>query len=107
MQDYKNDALIFKALCDENRLKILEMIKDGEICACRLLEELQIVQSTLSHHMKILCDSNLVIGRKEGKWTYYSFNEEAISNAKTLLNYYTTAVSNKNAESTEKCMLDK
>ena len=103
MQDYKNDAIIFKALCDENRLKILEMIKDGEICACRLLEELHIVQSTLSHHMKILCDSNIVIGRKEGKWTYYSFNEEAISKAKELLNYYTSTVSNKNAESTRKC----
>ena len=39
MQDYKNNSIVFKALCDENRLKILEMIKDGEICACKLLED--------------------------------------------------------------------
>ncbi|MEI0488013.1 metalloregulator ArsR/SmtB family transcription factor [Brachyspira pulli] len=103
MQDYQNDAIVFKALCDENRLKILEMIKDGEICACKLLEELQIVQSTLSHHMKILCDSNIVVGRKEGKWTYYSFNPDGIKNAEKLLNYYTTIVSDKNAESTKEC----
>lgn len=107
MPDHKNNAIVFKALCDENRLKILEMIKDGEICACKLLEELHIVQSTLSHHMKILCDSNIVVGRKEGKWTYYSFNEEGIKNAEKLLNYYTTIVSDKNAESTAKCKCEK
>ncbi|WP_300756342.1 metalloregulator ArsR/SmtB family transcription factor [uncultured Brachyspira sp.] len=107
MQDYKSNSIVFKALCDENRLKILEMIKDGEICACKLLEELHIVQSTLSHHMKILCDSNIVVGRKEGKWTYYSFNEEGIKNAEKLLSYYTTIVSDKNAESTAKCKCEK
>ena len=88
MKDYKKEAIIFKAFCDENRLQILDMIKDGEICACKLLEELKIVQSTLSHHMKILCDAEVVIPRKEGKWTYYSINKEGFERAKELLNYY-------------------
>ena len=88
MKDYKKEAIIFKAFCDENRLKILDMLGDKEICACKLLEELKIVQSTLSHHMKILCDSQIVIGRKEGKWTYYRLNKESLENAKELLNYY-------------------
>ena len=57
--------------------------------------------------MKILCDSKIVNGRKEGKWTYYSFNEEGIIKAKELLNYYTSIVSDKNAESTEKCKCEK
>ena len=93
MQDYKNDAIVFKALCDENRLKILEMIKDGEICACKLLEELQIVQSTLSHHMKILCDSGIVVGRKEGKWTHYSINPQGVEDAKKILDRITRVTS--------------
>ena len=53
-----------------------------------LLYELKIVQSTLSHHMKILCDAEVVIPRKEGKWTYYSINKEGFERAKELLNYY-------------------
>lgn len=51
---YKETARVFKAFCDENRLQILEMLRSGEKCACKLLEKLQISQSTLSHHMKIL-----------------------------------------------------
>lgn len=88
MIDYKDNALIFKALADENRLQILEIIKGGEICACEILDRLNIVQSTLSHHMKILCDSNILNSRKEGKWTYYSFNCDSIENIKDILNYY-------------------
>ena len=94
MKDYKKEAIIFKAFCDENRLQILDMIKDGEICACELLEELKIVQSTLSHHMKILCDAEVVIGRKEGKWTYYSINKEGFENAKNILDYYSSKINN-------------
>ncbi|EKV57125.1 ArsR/SmtB family transcription factor [Brachyspira hampsonii] len=107
MRDYKEEAIIFKAFCDENRLKILEMIKEGEICACELLEKLNIVQSTLSHHMKILCDSKIIVGRKEGKWTYYSFNEEGIKKAEKLIGYYTNISSYKNIKSTAKCKCEK
>ena len=64
-------AKVFKAFCDANRLTILGLLQNGEKCACKLLEEINIGQSTLSHHMKILCDSGIVIGRKEGKWTHY------------------------------------
>ena len=83
--DYKKIANLFKALADENRLQIMEILKDGEKCACKLLEALQISQPTLSHHMKILCDAELVSGRKEGKWMYYSLSKAGIKNAKTYL----------------------
>lgn len=66
-----------KALADENRLKILRLLKNGELCACHLLEDLQITQPTLSHHMKLLCDCGLVDYRKEGKWMHYSIAENA------------------------------
>lgn len=65
---------VFKALGDEKRLRILSLLRQGERCACVLLEDLNLSQPTLSHHMKILCDANLVTGRREGKWVYYSLN---------------------------------
>ena len=67
-------AGICKALGDENRVKIIKMLSAGELCACRILEALDITQPTLSHHMKILSDCALVTARKEGKWSYYSIN---------------------------------
>ncbi|QHI71435.1 ArsR/SmtB family transcription factor [Aminipila terrae] len=79
---YQENAKVFKAFCDENRLMILELLQSGEKCACRLLEDLHISQSTLSHHMRILCDSGIVQGRKEGKWIHYSINIQGSEHAK-------------------------
>ena len=86
---YQNRAVIFKALGDENRWKILDILKGGEKCACVLLNKLEISQPTLSHHMKILCDAGLVTGRKEGKWTHYSINKPGVEAACQLLNTLT------------------
>ena len=83
--DQKKMATIFKALGDENRIRILELLTGGEKCACRLLEELNISQPTLSHHMKILCDAGLVTGRKEGKWTRYTICCDGVCQLRTLL----------------------
>ncbi len=83
--DVKKTAIIFKAFCDENRIKILQLLKGGEKCACMLLEEMNITQPTLSHHMKILCDSGIVKGRKEGKWMHYSISEAGIECAQEYL----------------------
>ena len=63
---------LFKALGDENRIQILRLLQGGEKCGSELLEELRISQSTLSHHMKILCDVGIVLSRKDGKWIHYS-----------------------------------
>ena len=81
----KETARVFKAFCDENRLQILELLRGGEKCACRLLEEMSISQPTLSHHMKILCDSGIVVGRKEGKWMHYCLSPEGIRIAQDYL----------------------
>ena len=74
---------ICKALGDVNRIKIINMLTQGELCACRLLEKFNITQPTLSHHMKILSETNLVNVRKDGKWSYYSINNEVIKEAKS------------------------
>ena len=91
---YINSARVFKAFCDENRLMILEMLRSGEKCACVLLEKLNIVQSTLSHHMKILVESGIVSARNQGKWTYYSISSEGIAVAKDLLIKLTAVIEN-------------
>jgi len=88
--NYSENAKVFKAFCDENRLQILELLQSGEKCACVLLDRLNICQSTLSHHMKILIESNVVTPRKEGKWTYYSISSVGSMAAKELLIKLTT-----------------
>lgn len=87
---HTNNAKVFKAFCDEKRLHIIEQLQSGEKCACVLLEKLNISQPTLSHHMKILCESGIVTGRKEGKWTHYSISSEGVEAAQTLLTRLTT-----------------
>ena len=89
--DQRKTALIFKAFCDENRVRILNLLRGGEKCACRLLEEMSISQPTLSHHMRILCDSGIVVGRKEGKWMHYRLSPEGVQIAEDYLNGLTAA----------------
>lgn len=81
---------VFKALCDERRLQILELLKDGEKCACLLLDQLNMAQSTLSYHMKILCESGIIDSRKEGKWTHYKISERGSYFALELFKKLTT-----------------
>ncbi|CUX21843.1 ArsR/SmtB family transcription factor [Clostridium sp. C105KSO13] len=82
---YEEHARIFKAFCDEKRLRILELLRGGEKCACVLLEQLELGQSGLSYHMKILVESGVVESRQEGKWTHYKISEKGSSYAGTLL----------------------
>lgn len=84
------NARVFKALCDEKRLTILELLRSGEKCACVLLEQLDMGQSTLSYHMKILCESGIVDSRQEGKWTHYRISEDGSRYASELLTQLTT-----------------
>ena len=98
---YVENARVFKALCDENRLMILEMLQSGEKCACILLEKLAITQPTLSHHMKVLLESGIVTPRKEGKWTHYSINESGSRYAVELLERLTKATASEVTEQEE------
>lgn len=77
----KERTRLFKAFCDENRLRIIDHLAQGEHCACDLLDQLQISQSTLSHHMMILTDSGIVSSRRSGKWTYYRLDESSCDQA--------------------------
>lgn len=87
---YEEQAKVFKAFCDEKRLRILELLRSGEKCACILVEQLDIAQSTLSYHMKILCESGVVDSRQDGKWIHYKISEKGSHFALELLKTLTT-----------------
>lgn len=87
---FTNDAKIFKALCDEKRLMILELLQSGEKCACVLIDKMDMGQSGLSYHMKILCESGIVTSRQEGKWTHYSLSKSGSEYALKRLRCLTT-----------------
>lgn len=92
MEDqHKKNAKIFKAFCDEKRLAILEQLRSGEKCACVLIEQMDIGQSSLSYHMKILCESGVVESRQDGKWTHYRLSVPGSKSAAELLIELTTA----------------
>ena len=72
------DAL--RALADENRLAIMGALADeGELCACKLLDRLEISQPTLSHHMKVLVDCGIVSARKDGRWMHYRLDRRRLA----------------------------
>lgn len=79
-------ASLFKALSDVNRLRIVELVAaSDDICACKVLDDLDVTQPTLSHHMKVLCSCGLVKARKEGKWMHYSLNHDFLEVVKLYL----------------------
>ena len=99
--DGEKNAKVFKAFCDEKRLAILELLRSGEKCACVLIDQMEIGQSSLSYHMKILCESGIVESRQEGKWTHYKISEQGSHEAMLLLKAITTP--NATAEDTRCC----
>ena len=90
---YEQNAKVFKAFCDERRLRILELLQSGEKCTCVLIEEMALPQSSLSYHMKVLCESGVVEGRQDGKWTHYRISEKGSQAALALLKELTAAKS--------------
>ena len=78
-------ALICKALGDENRVQIIKMLTGGELCACKILDAFNITQPTLSHDMKVLVESGLILDRRNGKNIYYSLNPEALRQLYTTM----------------------
>ena len=91
---YEGRAIVFKALCDERRQRILELLHTGEKCACVLTEEMGMPQSSLSYHMKILCDSGIVTSREEGKWIHYRISQQGSEKAIQLLKEITAVTEN-------------
>ena len=96
---YSEYVPIIKAISDETRLKIVDLLSCGEMCACDILELVNISQSTLSYHMKILTESGLINGVKDGSWVRYSIDNEK---SKWLLSFL-----NRLTEEKEECICKK
>ena len=71
-------ARVFHALSDETRLEILQHLRGEEQCVCDLMDSLGASQSRLSFHLKVLKEAGLIRDRPEGRWVYYSLNEEGL-----------------------------
>lgn len=78
-------AVYFKALSETTRLKIVIILLKGEQCVCKIIDEMQLSQPAVSHHMKILKQAGLVKARREGKWIHYSLNKDAFKEMEKLL----------------------
>jgi DNA-binding transcriptional ArsR family regulator len=78
-------ALRFRALGDETRLWLLELLTDGEHSVAGLMEATGLGQSLVSHHLKALRQAGLVSTRREGRWIYYSISKPAIGAVKLSL----------------------
>ena len=82
---YIDAAKMLKAISDPKRLRIVDMLSCGELCACRILEEFHISQPTLSHDMRVLLEAGIVIDRRDGKNTYYRLDSEALNRLQATL----------------------
>ncbi len=76
---------LFHALSDATRLAALDMLRDGEKCVCELQDQLDVAQSRLSFHLKVLKDAGLVEDRREGRWSYYTIVPNALDEAHDLV----------------------
>lgn len=94
----EDKVTVIKALADETRLEILNMLSEGEKCACKILEKFNITQPTLSYHMKILTESGIITARRDGAWMHYSLNEECLIGLTGFLNSLLNARVQKNKE---------
>ncbi len=83
--DLPRIAVICNALADEARLEIIARLLDGEKCVCDLTDALETGQSRLSYHLRVLKDAGLVVGRREGRWSYYTLERDAFIEAEELL----------------------
>lgn len=70
-------AAVFRALSDETRLRILALLRDGEVCVCHIQGGLQLPQPTISRHLAYLRRSGLVHARREGIWMHYRLADSA------------------------------
>ncbi len=70
-----NITQTFKALSDKTRLRILSLMKEGEICVCDIAESLGMTQPNISFHLSMLKEAGLIKDRKNGRWIHYSLDD--------------------------------
>lgn len=69
---------VLKALSDETRLRILNLVLERECCVCEVVQAIVLSQSRASRNLSLLCDTGLLRRRKEGRWAFYSIRQESV-----------------------------
>lgn len=95
--DLDRAVTLFHALSDATRLAALDMLRNGEKCVCELQDELDIAQSKLSFHLRVLKDAGVVEDRKEGRWSYYTIAADALEEAHDLVVQFLPRLTGANA----------
>jgi len=67
---------LFKALADENRIRILNLLRNGELCVCDIETVMGIKQSNTSRHLNKLKIAEIIVSEKKSQWVYYRLNED-------------------------------
>ena len=100
MNNYEEYSKLMKAIADPNRLKIVDILSCGELCACDIQKYFDFSQPTLSHHMKFLMDCGLVTGRKEGTWMKYKLD---LKRANEIMYFFMGIITPKKGYICESC----
>jgi ArsR family transcriptional regulator len=83
--DIKSALRVFRALSDETRLRLIDLLREGEQCVCDLSEAVGASQPLLSFHLKTLKDAGLVTDRREGRWVYYALSVDRLDDQQRFL----------------------
>jgi ArsR family transcriptional regulator len=84
-EEIKKQVEYFKALSDPARVRIVYALAGGELCGCELMEMLQMQQTTVSHHLKVLKYAQIITDRKSGKWVNYSLADKKVLDALKII----------------------
>ncbi|MCC8044279.1 MAG: metalloregulator ArsR/SmtB family transcription factor [Clostridiales bacterium] len=84
----RNIPAVFQALSDENRLKILNLLSEREMCSAELLQSVAVAQSTMSHHMKVLNESGLISCRRDGKRICYTIRQDTMEQLESMIRHW-------------------
>ncbi len=83
---------VFKALSDETRIRMLELLSQGELCVCEIMQALEISQTRASRNLGILRDAGLLQDRRDGQWVHYSLNKEGAIEFSELLEFVSNSL---------------
>lgn len=87
-REIKQATEFLKIISEENRLKILCILRGGEKCVCEIWQYLELPQNLVSHHLKVLKDFDLISSKKEGLKIFYQLNQKTLAKHAELLNKF-------------------
>jgi ArsR family transcriptional regulator, arsenate/arsenite/antimonite-responsive transcriptional repressor len=88
----KELTLVAKAFADPSRVRIIAALRDGELCVCELCDALGATQSTLSTHLQVIREADLVSARRQGKWMYYAIAPQARPLVRSLFQFFSKSL---------------